>query len=766
MSPAFTALAGAILRGACLLTGSLLLAGCGGGGGGGSGTRIDISPDEIELTVVQGGSQPNAVVNVEFTGDGVLAGYAPGVEVPAWLNVDVVSSTASTATFILIGTDTGTVGTRTTTVRFVTGREDGSGVRYADLPVTFRVTAPVTPFDATAQAISFTGIRGDPAGPAPAGGRMISISGSNARWRISAAPPWLDFSATSGTGPASVTVTADVTGLALSQQSGQVTVTDDDSGETRTFNASLTLRAARLVVSPASLQFSLDGASLPAALSRNLAVTDELGGTLPAEAVSWTVHAVSTDWLETSADAGTSSPAAPLSVSLSPAEVGALATGNHPASITLRWQNAELSNQSVVVPVSLANNLPRVSRVSPYVGVEGLPGTFIARGSALTGAGSPVTVQVGGTDITGVIPAGPTLFQAGYPALPAGRYPVSLANAAGIPVTGPELVIVTAPTFGFDTIEALGARHRIFYDAERATLVGVRPAGNKIERFRHESGSWTPLPPHEVAQVTDAVLALDGRSMVVLTRASIRQADLTVATFDPVVRQSLSGGGGCGESLQSLAMLHSGRAVIARALLACSGFTLSLIYDIDTNSLAESPYPAGLLYNGVVAGSADGSVAFAGSLGVSPAQPVQIYDAYSGSVTNGAANYNLARISASSDGSRVLLAGSNPAADTFVHDRQLTLDGTLPGGGIAVVSPDGGRAFVYREVGADAFLVVYDLEGALLPGAVFPELDTIPLVPAPNAAAGSYQDIALAVTPDGSTVFVSGNTRILVVPVE
>jgi len=61
-----------------------------------------------------------------------------------------------------------------------------------------------------------------------------------------------------------------------------------------------------------------------------------------------------------------------------------------------------------------------------------------------------------------------------------------------------------------------------------------------------------------------------------------------------------------------------------------------------------------------------------------------------------------------------------------------------------------------------ARIEVYDLDGPLQPGAVFPLLGTVVLPDRPNEQ--SHFAFAMTSTPDDTVLFVSGADRLLVVP--
>jgi hypothetical protein len=87
--------------------------------------------------------------------------------------------------------------------------------------------------------------------------------------------------------------------------------------------------------------------------------------------------------------------------------------------------------------------------------------------------------------------------------------------------------------------------------------------------------------------------------------------------------------------------------------------------------------------------------------------------------------------------------------------------------GTTLASRDSTRAYVYSDdpAGGGPRLAVYNLNGALQTLALYPLLKTVTLADAANASPGEYSIITMAETPDGNTVFISGNAKLLVVPV-
>jgi hypothetical protein len=114
-------------------------------------------------------------------------------------------------------------------------------------------------------------------------------------------------------------------------------------------------------------------------------------------------------------------------------------------------------------------------------------------------------------------------------------------------------------------------------------------------------------------------------------------------------------------------------------------------------------------------------------------------------------------ISVNGDGSRLILD------DRQVYDDALHVTGNVPNHRpfATLISHDGSRAFVYADQ-QQPRIEIYDLNGPLQSGAVYPLLATVAL---PDAANGPNEyAMAMTSTPDDAVVFVSGASKLLVIP--
>ena len=317
--------------------------------------------------------------------------------------------------------------------------------------------------------------------------------------------------------------------------------------------------------------------------------------------------------------------------------------------------------------------------------------------------------------------------------------------------------LVAPSPLGSDVLEVPGPRSRLIYDAERQALYAANRADQQVEEYRFESDVWRAVAPSVVPELTDIALLPDGGSLIALTKGAISEIELDTRPWAALARAG-NPDPFCGGYFDQVVMGNAGKAFIVFNLAECSGFTPSYLYDVVNHSLAATPYFEGYLYQGLVGASADGSRIYAGSNGVSPAQPVKIFDPATDSISDSAVNFNLSAVSVSADASRIVLQ------NTSVYGRELSLTGFIPSGGVALAAHDASKMFVYRDDGAPR-IDIHDLDGTLEPGAFYPILKTVELPEVPSDV-GGLGSIVLAATPGDDVVFVSGDDRIVIVRVD
>lgn len=407
--------------------------------------------------------------------------------------------------------------------------------------------------------------------------------------------------------------------------------------------------------------------------------------------------------------------------------------------------------RTTAVHVSYVVSAIAVQFVAPYLGVAGVGGTVHIRGQAFPTT-APLTIGFGDTVVGPVFADSTTQITVSYPPLPAGRYPVKL-DPPSSPSSSAELVIVAPPPFVYQAISAPSERSHIIFDGERQEIYGVNRFDQELERFAYADGTWSALAPHVLPQLTDAAMAPDGRSLVVIDTDHVNEMSLIDGLFLPIPRAS-NPDPLCGGFFDQAEAANNGEFLLVFDLRECSGFTNSYLYDITHHSLAVGFE----LFNGLVAASADGSRIYAGSNGLSPAPEVDIFDALTSTASVSQVDVNLNDITVSGNASRVILQ------NTEVYSRALSLTGNLAPGGTTLASRDSRRAFVYVEDSVGAHLDIYDLDGALQAGARYPLIKTV-MIPDQANGGNPFSRVAMTSSLDDAVVFISGSSKLLVVPV-
>lgn len=280
-----------------LATMCALLAACGGGGGGGGNNNppgggnnpptytVTVSPGSVQFSALARGTLPAAQdVTATFNGEGLVVGTLPGTNLPSWLNITVVGSpTASPAQVRFTVTTSGTTAeSLSTTIRFVTGKADGSQAVTKDVQVTYTITDPL---DVDVTSLEFDATTGTAAAP-----RTVQVLGSGTSWTASSDQPWLTLSRTSGTDSGPLEITADATSLAAGEHTAELHVADTLSSTVRDVPVTFSVSANRWNVARTGVQLLAftDSAARPA----HVVVTND-GGT----SATWTAISQA-DWLD------------------------------------------------------------------------------------------------------------------------------------------------------------------------------------------------------------------------------------------------------------------------------------------------------------------------------------------------------------------------------------------------------------------------------------------------------------------------------------
>ena len=314
---------------------------------GNSTPRLQVSPDQVELGTQSGGGLTQTI-RISRTGPpgGAAITFTATVSTKTgggWLSVDPAS-----------GAVPGSITVRATPGSLAAGEYEGkvtikpslAGMSSEDVSVSFRVGGgsggPGNGNGPPAMmvrpgALNFQTVEGAAANP---DNQTITISspgggGSTFPWTATKTGAWLQISPLSGTGPGTITVSVNATGLASGRYEGSVTVTSGTTSST--VPVSLQVRGpqdARLVIDPRAFNFIVTPGSTATPEPREMRVKNAGSGALNWTAVAKTAAGGPTGWLSISPASG----AAPSTIRISVNTTG-LAIGMYEGSVEVTSGN-------------------------------------------------------------------------------------------------------------------------------------------------------------------------------------------------------------------------------------------------------------------------------------------------------------------------------------------------------------------------------------------------------------------------------------------
>lgn len=150
-------------------------------GGTGGSTSLTVAPASLSFSAIEGSpSVDTKTLTANFQGDGLIVGYPIGTPSVAWLIVNNDTFTQSPASIQFGASAQGlTKGIYSTAIRVVTGKDDGTQLKYVDIPVTFTVTGAL---QSDTGSLSFTTMEGTP----PPASQLLKLHSDSlpANWQI------------------------------------------------------------------------------------------------------------------------------------------------------------------------------------------------------------------------------------------------------------------------------------------------------------------------------------------------------------------------------------------------------------------------------------------------------------------------------------------------------------------------------------------------------------------------------------------------------
>ncbi len=415
-------------------------------------TSMTASPTMLNFNVQQGGARPS---------DQTIALSSPGTV----LTYSATVSTQNGGLWLAVtnsptGTTPGTLSAGLSNFSGLgSGSYNGSIVitsQASNNPVVVPVTLTVTPgvaLVASPPALTFT-LRNQGGNPSAQQALNVTASGTAVPFTATATAPWLSVTPGSGSAPGTVTVTANASGLAAGNYSGNV-VLAPNGGAPVILPVSLTVAVSpTLAISLQTVPFVYQQGGQPP-VTQSIAVNSTGGAVAFATSVS---TASGGNWLSVTPQQA-SSPAN-LGISVDPS---GLAQGTYMGTIRIQPSDTTINPISITITLTVSAGVPAITSLvnaASFAAGPIAPGEFVTIFGTSIGPATPASLQVADGVVTTTLSGVRVLFD-GTPA------PLVYVSATQVSAIVP---------YGLEG--RVSTQVQVEYNGVQSTPIGFRIAGS------------------------------------------------------------------------------------------------------------------------------------------------------------------------------------------------------------------------------------------------------------------------------------------------
>ena len=215
---------------------------------------------------------------------------------------------------------------------------------------------------------------------------------------------------------------------------------------------------------------------------------------------------------------------------LSPAVLG---VGTHTSSIQIVNSKGTVTIPVTYTVTAIPPGVAEVHFISPYTVAPSVAHDVIIRGSGFSRFSNSnlPTVTIGSLAASNISVVNDSMLTATAPALSAGTHAVEVSGGSVTFTSTASLNVVAAQTYQTTNISSTGEKSKLIFDKKRQALYVVNTTSDTLERYTYQSGTTWDADSLSLSGLSDAALAADGNTLVLVDGSSFYEVDADAATL-------------------------------------------------------------------------------------------------------------------------------------------------------------------------------------------------------------------------------------------